>query len=297
MEGSQQLEVDENAVNDVDSSFLIALEELRNLRPQLLTAAEYCEQQYLTSEQKDSVTGNLRDYAVKALVNMVDHLGTVSYKLNLCIDQETSRAETLDVQLMTLQQRIASMRTYMEQDAAKQQQQPKAAQRMVKQYRVPDATAEAAFATAQFLVEMPRERFEFEERNTSESFYSPQPVMPARRSTFGRRRSEPLPASREPLRRASSVSYQAADAPGSPSSTSTIGGDSTTRSTGGSRARGSHLDRSDSGPVLRQHVGEGFVDVESVDLSVSGTQTNRSTSKLRRMFSRVLSRKESEQIR
>ncbi|GJU17491.1 ABI-1-like protein 1 [Tanacetum coccineum] len=68
--------------------FVKALQELKNLRPQLYSAAEYCEKSYLHSEQKQTVLDNLKDYAVRALVNAVDHLGTVAYKLTDLLDQQ-----------------------------------------------------------------------------------------------------------------------------------------------------------------------------------------------------------------
>ncbi|KAJ0939105.1 putative ABI family protein [Helianthus annuus] len=41
-------------------SFVKALQELKNIRPQLYSAAEYCEKSYLHSEQKQVVLDNLK---------------------------------------------------------------------------------------------------------------------------------------------------------------------------------------------------------------------------------------------
>ncbi|KAM0044460.1 putative ABI family protein [Helianthus debilis subsp. tardiflorus] len=68
--------------------------ELKNIRPQLYSAAEYCEKSYLHSEQKQVVLDNLKDYAVRALVNTVDHLGTVAYKLTDLLEQQTLEIST-----------------------------------------------------------------------------------------------------------------------------------------------------------------------------------------------------------
>ncbi|KAG2590204.1 hypothetical protein PVAP13_5NG279800 [Panicum virgatum] len=73
-------------------SFVKALQELKNLRPQLYSASEYCEKSYLHSEQKQMVLDNLKDYAVRALVNAVDHLGTVAYKLTDLYEQQMTGA-------------------------------------------------------------------------------------------------------------------------------------------------------------------------------------------------------------
>ena len=47
---------------------------------------------------------NLKDYAVRALVNAVDHLGTVAYKLNDLFDQQASEAGTVEIIMSSLNQ-------------------------------------------------------------------------------------------------------------------------------------------------------------------------------------------------
>ncbi|KAF2291191.1 hypothetical protein GH714_020593 [Hevea brasiliensis] len=85
-------------------SFVKALQELKNLRPQLYSAAEYCEKSYLHSEQKQMVLDNLKDYAVRALVNAVDHLGTVAYKLTDLLEQHTLDVSTIELKISCLNQ-------------------------------------------------------------------------------------------------------------------------------------------------------------------------------------------------
>ncbi|KAI8545030.1 hypothetical protein RHMOL_Rhmol07G0011700 [Rhododendron molle] len=85
-------------------SFVTALQELKNLRPQLYSAAEYCEKSYLHSEQKQMVLDNLKDYAVRALVNAVDHLGTVAYKLTDLLEQQTLDVSTMELKVSCLKQ-------------------------------------------------------------------------------------------------------------------------------------------------------------------------------------------------
>ncbi|GFY92479.1 ABI-1-like 1 [Actinidia rufa] len=84
--------------------FVKALQELKNLRPQLYSAAEYCENSYLHSEQKQMVLDNLKDYAVRALVNAVDHLGTVACKLTDVLEQQTSDVSTIELKASCLNQ-------------------------------------------------------------------------------------------------------------------------------------------------------------------------------------------------
>ncbi|KAM7260910.1 hypothetical protein ACFE04_026385 [Oxalis oulophora] len=89
------------------TNFVNALQELKSLRPQLYSAAEYCEKSYLHSEQKEMVLDNLKNYAVRALVNAVDHLGTVAYKLTDLLDQQTLDVSTMDLKLHCVNQNDA----------------------------------------------------------------------------------------------------------------------------------------------------------------------------------------------
>lgn len=86
-------------------TFVKALQELKNLRPQLYSAAEYCEKSYLHSEQKQMVLDNLKNYAVRALVNAIDHLGTVAYKLTDLFEQQMLDISTIEMKISSLNQR------------------------------------------------------------------------------------------------------------------------------------------------------------------------------------------------
>ncbi|KAJ8433650.1 hypothetical protein Cgig2_002321 [Carnegiea gigantea] len=103
-------------------SFVKALQELKNLRPQLYSAAEYCEKSYLHSEQKQMVLDNLKDYAVRALVNAVDHLGTVAYKLTDLLEQQTSDVSSTELKITCLNQKLLTCQTYMDKEGLRQQQ-------------------------------------------------------------------------------------------------------------------------------------------------------------------------------
>lgn len=103
-------------------SFVNALQELKNLRPQLYSAAEYCEKSYLHSEQKQMVLDNLKDYAVRALVNAVDHLGTVAFKLTDLLEQQTLDVSTMDLKVATLNQKLLTCQIYTDKEGLRQQQ-------------------------------------------------------------------------------------------------------------------------------------------------------------------------------
>ncbi|PON49609.1 ABI family [Parasponia andersonii] len=103
-------------------NFVKALQELKNLRPQLYSAAEYCEKSYLHSEQKQMVLDNLKDYAVRALVNAVDHLGTVAYKLTDLLEQQTMDVSTMDLKVNCLNQQLLTCQTYTDKEGLRKQQ-------------------------------------------------------------------------------------------------------------------------------------------------------------------------------
>ncbi|KAF5191119.1 Abil1 [Thalictrum thalictroides] len=103
-------------------SFIKALQELKNLRPQLYSAADYCEKSYLNSEQKQMVLDNLKDYAVRALVNAVDHLGTVAYKLTDLFEQQTTEVSTAELKVSCLNQRLLTCKIYTDKEGLRQQQ-------------------------------------------------------------------------------------------------------------------------------------------------------------------------------
>jgi hypothetical protein len=52
------------------------------------------------------VLENLKDYAVKALVNAVDHLGTVAYKLDEVLSQQISEISSVEIRVSGLTQVI-----------------------------------------------------------------------------------------------------------------------------------------------------------------------------------------------
>ncbi|XP_065018498.1 probable protein ABIL3 isoform X2 [Musa acuminata AAA Group] len=67
----------------IQQSLLLSesLKGLRNMRSQLYSAAAYFELSYINDDQKEILVTSLKDYAVKAILNAVDHLGSVSCKV------------------------------------------------------------------------------------------------------------------------------------------------------------------------------------------------------------------------
>ncbi|KAL7589269.1 protein ABIL2 [Lactuca sativa] len=86
--------------------FSDSLKDLKNLRKQLYAAAEYFELSYTNDDQKQLVVETLKDYAIKALVNTVDHLGAVSCKVNDLLSEKVNEVSTTELRVSSIQQRL-----------------------------------------------------------------------------------------------------------------------------------------------------------------------------------------------
>ncbi|CAO2821327.1 unnamed protein product [Amaranthus hypochondriacus] len=97
------------------------LKDLKNLRTQLYSAAEYFELSYTNDDQKQFVIETLRDYAIKALVNTVDHLGSVTYKVNDMLDENVEEVTETEFHVSCIEQRLRTCQEYMEREGITQQ--------------------------------------------------------------------------------------------------------------------------------------------------------------------------------
>ncbi|THG06689.1 hypothetical protein TEA_023406 [Camellia sinensis var. sinensis] len=84
--------------------FSDSLKDLKNLRTQLYSAAEYFELSYTNDDQKQIVVDTLKDYAIKALVNTVDHLGSVTYKVNDLLDEKVDDVSGTEFRVSCIEQ-------------------------------------------------------------------------------------------------------------------------------------------------------------------------------------------------
>ncbi|KAJ3685212.1 hypothetical protein LUZ61_014376 [Rhynchospora tenuis] len=71
-----------------------ALRELKDLRSQLHQAADYCENAFLKEEKKKMILDSTKSYICDAIVAVIDHLGTVSSKLELEICNVAKATQT-----------------------------------------------------------------------------------------------------------------------------------------------------------------------------------------------------------
>ncbi|XP_011016287.1 PREDICTED: protein ABIL1-like isoform X1 [Populus euphratica] len=145
-------------------SFIKALQELKSLRPQLYSAAEYCEKSYLHSEQKQTVLDNLKDYAVRALVNAVDHLGTVAYKLTDLLEQQTLDISTMEVTVSCLNQQFLTCQTYTDKGGLRQQQLVAFIPRHHKHYILPNSVNKKVHFSPQIQTDARQNHFQARSR-------------------------------------------------------------------------------------------------------------------------------------
>ncbi|KAL0310335.1 UNVERIFIED_CONTAM: protein ABIL4 [Sesamum calycinum] len=71
--------------------FADSLKDLKNIRQQLYSAAQYFESSYNKVDHKQTAVESSKNYVAKALVNTVDHLGSVADKLNGLLDQKANQ--------------------------------------------------------------------------------------------------------------------------------------------------------------------------------------------------------------
>nr|GMD02337.1 protein ABIL2-like [Ipomoea batatas] len=101
--------------------FSDSLKDLKNLRKQLYSAAEYFELSYSNDDQKHVVVNTLKDYAIKALVNTVDHLGSVTFKVNDLLDEKVDEVSGTELRVSSIEQRLRSCQGYIDREGVSQQ--------------------------------------------------------------------------------------------------------------------------------------------------------------------------------
>ncbi|KAF8407063.1 hypothetical protein HHK36_006188 [Tetracentron sinense] len=86
-------------------------EELRDLRSQLHYAADYCEMAFFKAKQKKMVMENTKEYICRAVVTVVDHLGSASANLESRLSQNNEFSET-ELRINCLKQKLLLCEQY-----------------------------------------------------------------------------------------------------------------------------------------------------------------------------------------
>ncbi|RWR93381.1 protein ABIL3-like protein [Cinnamomum micranthum f. kanehirae] len=117
--------------------FSDTLKDLKNLRAQLYSAAEYFEVSYTNDDQKQIVVNTLKDYAVRAIVNTVDHLGSASYKVNGLVDEKAEEVTVTELRVSCIEQRLRTCQEYNDREGLSQQSLVITAPKYHRQYILP----------------------------------------------------------------------------------------------------------------------------------------------------------------
>ncbi|KAL2921808.1 Protein ABIL2 [Bienertia sinuspersici] len=117
--------------------FSDSLKDLKNLRTQLYSAAEYFELSYTNDDQKQLVIDTLKDYAIKALVNTVDHLGSITYKVNDLLDEKVEEVSETEFHVSCIEQRLRTCQEYIDREGIAQQSSAIDAPKFHKRYVLP----------------------------------------------------------------------------------------------------------------------------------------------------------------
>lgn len=94
------------------------VKDLKNLSKQLYSASEYFELSYSKEKEKKVVIESLKDYVIQALVNSVDHLGSIAFKLNSFLDNQKQQnllleeVSTLELRLSCVEQRLETCQQF-----------------------------------------------------------------------------------------------------------------------------------------------------------------------------------------
>ncbi|KAE8681387.1 Protein ABIL3 [Hibiscus syriacus] len=101
--------------------FSESLKDLKILRTQLYSAAEYFELSYTNDDQKQIVVETLKDYAVKAIVNTIDHLGSMTYKVNDFLEEKVDEVSGTELRVSCVEERVRKCQEYIEHEGISQQ--------------------------------------------------------------------------------------------------------------------------------------------------------------------------------
>ncbi|RZC75573.1 hypothetical protein C5167_051047 [Papaver somniferum] len=106
-----ELESDKQPLDEVER-FDKSLRELKELGSQLYYAADYCETSFKKTQEKRIVMENTKEYICKAIVTVVDHLGSVSANLNRRISESNEDLGTDYLRMHCLKQRLLTCTHY-----------------------------------------------------------------------------------------------------------------------------------------------------------------------------------------
>ncbi|KAL8167634.1 hypothetical protein V2J09_009133 [Rumex salicifolius] len=104
----------------------------------LYSAAEYFELSYINDDQKHIVVETLKDYAIKAIINTADHLGSVNYKVADLLEEKLEQVSDAEIRVSCIEQvRVRTCKEYIDREGVAQQASIIHAPRYHKRYILP----------------------------------------------------------------------------------------------------------------------------------------------------------------
>ncbi|KAA8520982.1 hypothetical protein F0562_011655 [Nyssa sinensis] len=120
--------------------FADSLKDLKNIRKQLHSAADYFEQSYCKDDQKRLVLETVKDYVTKALISTVDHLGSVAYKVNNFLDEKVDQVSATKLRFSCIEQRFRTHQDFINYGGFSQQLLAIKTPKYHRHYIIPDPT-------------------------------------------------------------------------------------------------------------------------------------------------------------
>ncbi|XP_047322987.1 protein ABIL2-like [Impatiens glandulifera] len=117
--------------------FSDSLKDLKNLRAQLYSAADYFETSYKNDNQKQIVLNAVKDYATKAVVSTVDHLGSMTFRVNDILNNKIDELSGTDLRISCIQQRVENCQKFIDDEGLFQQSFQMSAPKYHKRYILP----------------------------------------------------------------------------------------------------------------------------------------------------------------
>ncbi|KAI3689900.1 hypothetical protein L2E82_47870 [Cichorium intybus] len=130
--------------------FADSLKDLRNVKEQLYSAAEHFEDSYYKNDQKQILLESLKDYISKSLTKTIDHLGSVTYKLNNFLDHNLNQVSTTNLRVLCMEQRLRTCHVYANNVGQSQQTVMTQTLKYPKKYILPEGKGYCEQASSKF---------------------------------------------------------------------------------------------------------------------------------------------------
>ncbi|KAG6396907.1 hypothetical protein SASPL_143066 [Salvia splendens] len=117
--------------------FAESLKDLKVLKNQLYSAAEYFESSYDKDDHQILVMESSKDYVTKAVVSTVDHLGSIADKLNKFLDEKANEFSATSIRFSCIQQKLSTFQGFTDLRGISQHSLMVEAPKHHKQYIVP----------------------------------------------------------------------------------------------------------------------------------------------------------------